>query len=156
MEKLIYIPENNYYLLIGTNGYLFNENIEKIAFLKNCFGYDFEDNRLILRDSYDYYSSPILSYEDTVQKAKEIVETMKNLGLRASLDAGEDKLGYRMRNAQVKKVPYTIVIGDHEKEEGTVTYRHFGCKAQHSVKFDEFVELLQKEIAYKSLPNYEE
>ena len=91
-----------------------------------------------------------------LEKAQEIVAELKKAGIRASLDAGEDKLGYRMRNAQVKKVPYTLVIGDHEKEEGTVTYRHFGCKAQHTVKFEEFMEMLKAEIASKALPKYEE
>ncbi|MBQ0009262.1 MAG: threonine--tRNA ligase [Firmicutes bacterium] len=91
-----------------------------------------------------------------LEKAQEIVSLLKQNGLRASLDAGEDKLGYRMRNAQVKKVPYTVVIGDHEKEEGTVTYRHFGCKAQHTVKLEEFIEMLKAEISSRSLPKYEE
>jgi len=91
-----------------------------------------------------------------LEKAKEIVEVLKKNGIRASLDAGEDKLGYRMRNSQVNKVPYTLVIGDHEKEEGTVTYRHFGCKAQHTVKFEEFIDMLKEEIATKALPKYEE
>lgn len=91
-----------------------------------------------------------------LEKAKEIVEKLKGLDIRASLDAGEDKLGYRMRNAQVKKVPYTIVIGDHERDEGTVTYRHFGCKAQHTVKLEEFIEMLKKEIETEALPKYED
>ncbi len=91
-----------------------------------------------------------------LEKATEIVNSLKKLGIRASLDAGEDKLGYRMRNAQVKKVPYTVVIGDHERDEGTVTYRHFGCKAQHTVKLEEFVEMLKGEISSRALPKYEE
>ncbi len=91
-----------------------------------------------------------------LEKAKEVVDIMKKAGLRASLDAGEDKLGYRMRNAQVKKVPYTIVIGDHEKDEGTVTYRHFGCKAQHTVPLQEFLDMVKAEIASRALPKYED
>ena len=91
-----------------------------------------------------------------LEKAKEIVEELKKNGIRASLDAGEDKLGYRMRNSQVNKVPYTVVIGDKEKEEGSVTYRHFGCKSQHNVKLEEFIKLLKDEIETKSLPKYEE
>jgi threonyl-tRNA synthetase len=81
---------------------------------------------------------------------------MKSAGIRASIDAGEDKLGYRMRNSQVNKVPYTIVVGDKEKEEGTVTYRHFGCKSQHTLKLEEFIYQLRNEIEDKSLPKYEE
>lgn len=91
-----------------------------------------------------------------LEKAKEIVAELKKVGIRASLDAGEDKLGYRMRNAQVKKVPYTVVIGDHERDEGTVTYRHFGCKAQLTVKMDEFIKMLNEEIKARALPKYEE
>lgn len=91
-----------------------------------------------------------------LQKAQEIVEILKKNGIRASLDAGEDKLGYRMRNSQVNKVPYTVVVGDKEKEEGSVTYRHFGCKSQHNVKLEEFIKLLKDEIESKALPKYEE
>lgn len=88
--------------------------------------------------------------------ASNVVAELKKAGIRAKLDAGEDKLGYRMRNAQVKKVPYTVVIGDKEVEEGSVTYRHFGCKAQHKVSLDEFKELLKEEISSKALPKYED
>jgi len=91
-----------------------------------------------------------------LETANNVVAELKKVGIRASLDAGEDKLGYRMRNSQVNKVPYTVVIGDHEKEEGTVTYRHYGCKAQHTVKVEEFAKMLLEEIASKSLPKYEE
>ena len=85
-----------------------------------------------------------------------IVKVLRENGIRASLDAGEDKLGYRMRNAQVKKVPYTLVIGDHEVEEGTVTYRHLGSRQQVTVKFDEFIELLKVEIKERKLPPVEQ
>ena len=91
-----------------------------------------------------------------LEKATEIVDALKKAGIRASLDASEDKLGYRMRNAQVKKIPYTIVIGDHERDEGTVTYRHFGCKAQHTVSLIDFIDMLKEEIITKALPKYEE
>ena len=86
-----------------------------------------------------------------LDKANEIVENLKKEGIRASLDASDDKLGYRMRSAQVKKVPYTIVIGDHEKEEGTVTYRHFGQKEQITVSYDEFVKMIKEEIVDKKI-----
>ena len=88
--------------------------------------------------------------------ASKVVAELKKAGVRAKLDDGEDKLGYRMRNAQVKKVPYTVVIGDKEVDEGSVTYRHFGCKAQHKVSLEEFKSLLKEEITSKSLPKYED
>ena len=91
-----------------------------------------------------------------LEKAKEIVEILKKNGIRASLDAGEDKLGYRMRNSQVNKVPYTVVVGDKEKEEGSVTYRHFGCKSQHNVPLGDFIKLIKDEIDSKALPKYDD
>ena len=91
-----------------------------------------------------------------LDRANEIVKALNDKGIRASLDANEDKLGYRLRSAQVKKVPYTLVIGDNEVNDGTVTYRHFGVKKQVTVKLEEFISLLEKEIKSKALPNYEE
>ena len=88
--------------------------------------------------------------------AEEIVKKLKACGIRAKLDAGEDKLGYRMRNAQVSKIPYTLVIGDNEIKDGSVTYRHFGTRAQITVPFDEFIKNLKNEIDTKALPKYEE
>lgn len=90
-----------------------------------------------------------------LEKAQEVVKVLKEKGIRASLDATEDKLGYRMRNAQVKKVPYTVVIGDHEVSDNTVTYRHFGCKQQVTVPMAQFVEMLQEEIKSRALPKEE-
>ncbi len=91
-----------------------------------------------------------------LEKSKEIVDALRAAGIRAKLDDGEEKLGYRLRSAQVNKVPYTLVIGDNEVNEGTVTYRHFGVRKQVTVKFDEFVKLLKEEINSKALPSYEE
>ena len=91
-----------------------------------------------------------------LEGATKLNEKLRDLGIRASLDAGEDKLGYRMRNAQVMKVPYTLVIGDNEIKDGTVTYRHFGSRNQITVSFDEFVKMIQEEIKTRSLPKIEE
>lgn len=91
-----------------------------------------------------------------LEGAEEIVKKLRANGIRAKLDAGEDKLGYRMRNAQVNKIPYTLVIGDNEIKDGSVTYRHFGTRAQITVPLDEFIKNLKNEIDTKALPKYEE
>ena len=57
-----------------------------------------------------------------------------------------------MRNAQIKKVPYTLVIGDNEKNSGTVTYRHYGSQEQINVTTKEFIDKLVKEIKSRALP----
>ena len=50
---------------------------------------------------------------------KAIYEQLRNRHIRVELDDSNDKLGYRMRNSQVKKYPFTLVIGDHERDDGT-------------------------------------
>ena len=63
-----------------------------------------------------------------------------------NLDDGNDKLGYRMRNSQIRKIPYTIVLGDHERDDKTVTYRKYGQQEQITVPVSEFLKMIQDEI----------
>ena len=81
--------------------------------------------------------------------AKKIYDKFFALGIRAKLDDRNEKLGYKIREAQVQKVPYMLVVGDKEMEEGTVTIRHRGEGDIGSMKIDEFVAKLQKEIEEK-------
>lgn len=90
-----------------------------------------------------------------LEGATKLNQKLRDLGIRASLDAEEDKLGYRMRNAQVMKVPYTLVIGDNEIKDNTVTYRHFGSRNQITVSVDEFIKMIQDEIKTRALPKVE-
>lgn len=83
--------------------------------------------------------------------AKSVEEKLKKAGLRVEIDDSEEKLGYRLRNAVVKKIPYSLVIGDKECENGTVTYRKFGTEKQITVSLDEFISMIQKEIETKAL-----
>ncbi len=74
---------------------------------------------------------------------------MSEKGLRVEKDDANEKLGYRLRSAQVNKIPYTIVIGDNERDNGTVTYRKYGQKDQITISVDEFLKLIQEEIDSK-------
>ena len=76
---------------------------------------------------------------------------MKKRHIRVQLDDANEKLGYRLRSSQMRKIPYTIVIGDKEKEEGTVTYRKFGQKDQITVSLEEFLKMLEEEISSRSM-----
>ena len=91
-----------------------------------------------------------------LEYASEVKKALADANVRVELYDSSEKLGYRMRNAQVKKVPYTLVLGDNEKDSKTVTYRHFGSKEQITVKLDEFVEMIKEEIASRALPKVEE
>ncbi|MBO6046877.1 MAG: threonine--tRNA ligase [Erysipelotrichaceae bacterium] len=72
-------------------------------------------------------------------------------GIRSSVDNRDEKLGYRIREAQVKKIPFQLVMGDKEKENGTVTYRRFGERKQTTVTQEEFLTLLKEEIKNKTI-----
>ena len=81
-----------------------------------------------------------------LEYAKELQQLFLSKGLRVQLDDGNDKLGYRMRNSQIRKIPYTIVLGDHERDDKTVTYRKYGQQEQITVPVDEFISMVEKEI----------
>ena len=83
-----------------------------------------------------------------LEYAQKLYKEMRERGLRVELDDSNDKLGYRMRNAQMKKIPYTIVLGDHERDDGTVTYRKYGQKEQITVKVNDFIGLIDEEIKF--------
>ena len=81
-----------------------------------------------------------------LEYAKKLYQQFKDAGVRVVLDDGNDKLGYRMRNAQVKKIPYTIVLGDNERDNNTVTYRKFGQKDQVTVSVEDFLKMVEEEV----------
>ena len=82
--------------------------------------------------------------------AKEVVKALQEKHVRVLLDDDNEKLGYRLRNAQVSKTPFTLVIGDKEVEDKTVTYRVYGDQKQVTVPLNDFVELICKSIADKA------
>lgn len=82
--------------------------------------------------------------------AKEVLELLERQGIRVEMDDREEKLGYRIREAQMKKVPYQLVLGDKEKEDKTVTYRKHGEQKQTNVSLDEFIAMILKEIEEKT------
>ena len=90
-----------------------------------------------------------LEYHD--EYAKEVVAKLRKAHFRVNNDNRDEKLGYRIREAQLKKIPYQLVLGDNERDNGTVTYRKHGEKKQTTVTFEEFVELLNKEVENKTL-----
>ena len=90
-----------------------------------------------------------------LEYAKELLAKFREAGLRTELDDSNDKLGYRMRSSQMKKIPYTLVLGDHERDDRTVTYRRFGVQEQITVSIDEFLKLISDEIKNKALLNTE-
>lgn len=79
--------------------------------------------------------------------ARGIEEILINAGIRVSIDNREEKLNYKIRETQVKKIPYTLVLGDQEKANNSVTYRHHGSNQSFNMPIDDFVNMLKDEIA---------
>ncbi len=75
----------------------------------------------------------------------EVHEALKKAGFRVESDLREEKLGYKIREAQTMKIPYSLVLGDKEKLERQVTYRRYGETEQVTVSFDAFIEMIQQE-----------
>ena len=84
-----------------------------------------------------------------LEYAKEIYELLKNNNIRVELDNREEKLGYRMRESQTRKIPYTLILGDKEKEDKTISFRLHGEKETTTVSVDEFIKLLKEKIENK-------
>ena len=84
---------------------------------------------------------------------EELLKLLKKNKIRVKFDDREEKLGYRLREAQMEKIPYQLVIGDNEVANGTVTYREYGKQAQTTVSKEEFISKILEEINSKALRN---
>lgn len=79
--------------------------------------------------------------------AKKILAILKAMGVRVSIDDRNEKLGYRIREAQTSKTPIQIVVGDGEVESNGVTIRRYGSKDQTKMSAEDFYKSLREEIA---------
>ena len=84
-----------------------------------------------------------------LEYAKEIQQLLLDNNIRVELDDRDEKLGYKLRETQIKKIPYTLVIGDKERDAKTISYRRFSSQDTTTVSKEEFVELLLNEIKNK-------
>jgi threonyl-tRNA synthetase len=83
--------------------------------------------------------------------AKQVEAALKEAGLRVELDPGPEKIGAKIRRAEVAKVPYQLVIGQQEADARKVAVRRHGQGDQGQVPLDEFVQRCREEIASKGL-----
>ena len=81
-----------------------------------------------------------------LEYANEITDLLKNNNFRVELDSRDEKLSYRMREAQTRKIPFTLILGDKEKENGMISYRCFGSNETITVSKDEFINLLNERL----------
>ncbi len=83
--------------------------------------------------------------------SKEVEDLFRKNHFRVKIDDREEGVGYRMREAITNKIPYTLVLGDKEKDDKTVTYRIYGTDKQITVSLDDFVKLVNEDIKNKTI-----
>ncbi|MCH1627304.1 threonine--tRNA ligase [Fredinandcohnia quinoae] len=78
--------------------------------------------------------------------AKQVQEKLKAQGIRVELDSRNEKIGYKIREAQMLKIPYMLVLGDNEIQENAVNVRKYGEQKSETVPFDDFLNALINEV----------
>lgn len=78
--------------------------------------------------------------------AKQVQEQLQEAGLRVELDARDEKIGYKIRESQMQKIPYMLVVGDNEISEKAVNVRKYGEQKSETMPFDQFLQNIVQEV----------
>ncbi|NLB61044.1 MAG: threonine--tRNA ligase [Clostridiales bacterium] len=93
----------------------------------------------------------VLAMTDRTHEASiELVEKLQDYGIRAETDLRSEKLGYKIREAQLQKIPYMIILGDKEVENAMLAVRSRKDGDLGTMRATDFIELIQKEIRQKA------
>ena len=86
-----------------------------------------------------------------LEYAKEIVSLLRESGFRVVLDDRDEKLGYKMREAQIKKYPYNLILGQKEVDSKSISYRLHGKEETINMDVNQFIEKINNEIKTKGI-----
>lgn len=89
--------------------------------------------------------------EKSGEYAQQVADKLKEQGIRTEIDLRAEKMGYKIRAAQLQKIPYMVIVGENEAATETISVRKRGNIEEKGLKLDEFVLRLKKQIANKSL-----
>lgn len=106
--------------------------------------------------AFPVWASPVqvkvISLTDrTVDECNKINEKLRAMGIRAEVDSRSETVGYKIRSAQLEKVPYMLIIGDKEVENGVVAVRRRGGVVMGEMSFAQFAEIVLEDVASKRL-----
>lgn len=79
--------------------------------------------------------------------ARKVTDLLKSRGMRVEMDTRDEKIGYKIREAQMQKIPYMLVVGDNEMNEDAVNVRKYGEKKTETIPLEEFAVQMKEEIA---------
>ncbi len=85
------------------------------------------------------------------EAARELKEKLTKLGFRVEADDRAEKTGYKIREAQLQKIPYMLVLGDNEINDGTVSVRARKSGDMGAMHFDDFVKMIKEEVETKAI-----
>ena len=74
--------------------------------------------------------------------ANKVKDLLQSVNIRVNVDSRNEKLGYKMRESQTKKIPITLVLGDKEKEQEEISYRLYSKKDTETIKLEEFIKMV--------------
>lgn len=89
--------------------------------------------------------------DKAIDFAESAAATLADAGVRTGVDRSSDKIGAKIRNARLERVPYMLVIGQREAEEGSVSVRHRDRDDLGPMPLDAFVASITREIADRAL-----
>ena len=83
--------------------------------------------------------------------AEQVTARLQEAGIRAEADLSNERMNAKIRNAQLEKIPYMLIVGDREVEEGTVSLRTRTGEKQNNISLETFIERVQRVVAEKAL-----
>ncbi len=92
-----------------------------------------------------------VSMEHHIEYANKIKDLLEEENIRVEINIKEDKMGYKIRESQMQKIPYTLVLGDKEKDNNSVNYRTYNSNESIELNIDEFITKLKEEIKNKKI-----
>lgn len=81
-----------------------------------------------------------------LEYATNLLNKLREKEFRVELDSRDEKMGYKIREAQTRKIPYTLVLGDNERDNNTITYRKYGEESTTTMSTEEFITMIEKQI----------
>ena len=81
-----------------------------------------------------------------LEYATNLLNKLREKEFRVELDSRDEKMGYKIREAQTRKIPYTLVLGNNERDNNTITYRKYGEESTTTMSTEEFITMIEKQI----------
>ena len=84
--------------------------------------------------------------EHQIEYVQKLEQTLSDAGIRVEADVRNEKIGYKIREAETKKIPYMVIVGAKEMEAGDIAIRRHGLGDQGKMKVDELIKLLEEDV----------